>query len=176
MTANAASGYRSRCSILMSGGFDHSGSPEKSPIFQSKRSFHRIHPRPSRKFAGRSLFRIRSTAKMTFGAATGVSDPRLQKIRGARAKSAERTLIGHRRRTSRTSFDPCHAKPPRPLTSSSCLPFNPISSYVFPFQTLSAWVFIFYLTQPRLVRHFILDCPSLQLAEFKWSYPARIRT
>ncbi len=59
MTANAASGYRSRCSILMSGGFDHSGSPEKSPIFQSKRSFHRIHPRPSRKFAGRSLFRPR---------------------------------------------------------------------------------------------------------------------
>ena len=69
----------------------------------------------------------------TFGAATGVSDPRLQKIRGARAKSAERTLIGHRRRTSRTSFDPCHAKPPRPLTSPSCLPFNPISSHPMSF-------------------------------------------
>ncbi len=68
-----------------------------------------------------------------FGAATGVSDPRLQKIRGARAKSAGRALIGHRPRTSRTSFNPCYAKPPRPLTSPSCLPFNPISSHPMSF-------------------------------------------
>jgi hypothetical protein len=59
MTDSAASGYRSRCSILMSGGFDHSRSPEKSPIFPSKESFDKIHHRPSRKFAGRSRFRPR---------------------------------------------------------------------------------------------------------------------
>ena len=68
------------------------------------------------------LLRIRFHAKKTFGeafgAATGVSDPRLQKIRGARAKSAGRTLIGNGLRTSRTSLRsmPCQTSLPTHIT------------------------------------------------------------
>lgn len=159
----------------MAGGFDHSGSPEKSPIFQSKRSFHRIHPRPSRKFAGRSLFRPRYPEPQGWPRGEGRVKARVD-VRGTQtmrrsfrtrgmlpggfpglaplgwyampaqgmefetgttldtsAKSAARTLIGHRPRTSRTLSNTCHAKPPRPLTSPTSLPSHSIPSLSVPF-------------------------------------------
>ena len=152
MTANAASGYRSRCSILMSGGFDHSGSPEKASIFQSKKSFHRIHPRPSRKFAGRSLFRPRYPEPQGWprgeGQVKAGFEVRVPRLCGVPSEREECCRVGSQGLHSGLV---CDAPSGHGVRNR-------------------------HHTQPRLVRHFILDCPSLQLAEFKWSYPARIRT